>query len=316
MVTNFISHIHKKGFFMILSIVVFYAIFTLYSDYAKIIENFSRIQLWYMPVIILTGFLSIFLKSIRQQFLLKSVSIKLSFKKNLILFIASLSFLMTPAASGTFVKTYFLKKKLGISISRTIPVVLIERYFDVVGIFSIISLFLIFRYMEILLVPTLTIDLFLIFTVIVLKNEKILDKMINFIRLLPRLNRLSDFLLTYRSSVSLLLSKRNLVLITPFSMLCWMMDGLTAYLCFLSFGQSLDVFQSSLISLSSLVFGFITLIPGGLGVTEISMAGLLVKQGINISLASSMVLFIRIWTIWFATFLGMVFARPALKSEN
>jgi uncharacterized protein (TIRG00374 family) len=93
-------------------------------------------------------------------------------------------------------------------------------------------------------------------------------------------------------------------------------DGITAYLCFLSFNQTIDLLQASLISLSSFVFGFATFVPGGLGVTEIGMTGLLVKQGVNISLASSMVLYIRICTIWFATFLGIIFTREALKPEN
>jgi uncharacterized protein (TIRG00374 family) len=252
----------------------------------------------------------------RQQFLFKSISINLSLKKNMVLFIASLSFLVTPAASGTFVKTYFLKKKMDIPVSKTIPVVIVERYFDVVGILSIISLFLVFRFIEILLVPTLIIDIFLILSLFVLRNEKLLNTMFNFVTRFKRFKKLSDFLITYRSSISSLLSKRTLLFVTPFSIICWLVDGITAYLCFLSFNQTIDLLQASLISLSSFVFGFATFVPGGLGVTEIGMTGLLVKQGVNISLASSMVLYIRICTIWFATFLGIIFTREALKPEN
>ena len=48
------------------------------------------------------------------------------------------------------------------------------------------------------------------------------------------------------------------------------------------------------------------MLPGGLGSTEATIIGLLKIKGVEINLASSLTLIIRLMTLWFATLLGVL----------
>jgi len=60
-----------------------------------------------------------------------------------------------------------------------------------------------------------------------------------------------------------------------------------------------------------MVFGSISFIPGGIIVTESSMLGLLLENGIQVSIATLIVILSRLVTIWLFTIVGTV----ALKFE-
>ena len=55
---------------------------------------------------------------------------------------------------------------------------------------------------------------------------------------------------------------------------------------------------------SSLIIGAISFIPGGVGITEGSIAGLLTLGGIELSVALVLGIMIRIFTLWFGVGIG------------
>jgi uncharacterized protein (TIRG00374 family) len=95
----------------------------------------------------------------------------------------------------------------------------------------------------------------------------------------------------------------------------WGLDSLAVYVGFLALGVDLGYVLTSQIYLTSLGYGVLSLIPGGIGVTEGIADYLLVQQGLTISIASSLVIFTRLATIWFSTSIGVVFTRFALKQK-
>ena len=56
----------------------------------------------------------------------------------------------------------------------------------------------------------------------------------------------------------------------------------------------------------SLVIGALSLIPGGIGVAEASLVGLLTLQDIEFSDAVVAVVLIRLFTLWFSTISGFI----------
>ena len=57
---------------------------------------------------------------------------------------------------------------------------------------------------------------------------------------------------------------------------------------------------------SSLILGAASFIPGGIGVTEGSIAGLLTLNGVDISIAFVLGILIRIFTLWYGVLVGFV----------
>ena len=54
------------------------------------------------------------------------------------------------------------------------------------------------------------------------------------------------------------------------------------------------------------LIGALSMLPGGLGSTEISMISILSMQGLSLKIASLSTLIIRLMTLWFATLLGLI----------
>ena len=65
-------------------------------------------------------------------------------------------------------------------------------------------------------------------------------------------------------------------------------------------------FSSVVIVYSAMILGVVSFIPGGFGVTEASMLGLLLKAGLALSIASSIVLISRLSGIWFSIVIGII----------
>jgi len=57
---------------------------------------------------------------------------------------------------------------------------------------------------------------------------------------------------------------------------------------------------------SSLILGAASFIPGGLGVAEGSLLGMLSSQGVEISMAFVLVVLIRIFTLWYSVIVGLI----------
>ena len=99
------------------------------------------------------------------------------------------------------------------------------------------------------------------------------------------------------------------------SIAAWGLDSLAVYIGFLAFNVDLGYLLTSQIYLTSLGYGILSLLPGGIGVTEGVFDYLLVNQGLDLSIASSLVIFTRLITLWFATIIGLIFTRFALKQK-
>jgi len=310
---NLLKSIKKRGLLIVFFVVAFYGVIVLYSDYSKITHSFHSIQLIYFPFILFSVILGIFLKSERQRFLLKAVSINISIKDSFIIFNAGQTLLITPGGVGSVIKSVIFKQKFGHSFSKTIPMILVERYFDMAGIISLISIFLVFRFSIEFIIPTIIVAIIMLIVIFTIRNKKLFLNMTKLFKKIKIINKYIDSAIESRNNLLVLTSKKNIAYALPFSILCWFVDAVAVYLCFLSFNLNFDIFSTSLISLTSLVLGTVSFLPGGLGITEISMMGFLVNHGTNISLATALVIYTRIMTIWFSTILGFLSAKFALK---
>ena len=100
-----------------------------------------------------------------------------------------------------------------------------------------------------------------------------------------------------------------------FSVLGWGIDSLAVYMVFLALNIDLGYLLTSQIYLTSLGYGILSLLPGGIGVSEGVADFLLVRQGLDISVASSLVILTRLSTVWFATVLGVFFTRMVFRQN-
>jgi uncharacterized protein (TIRG00374 family) len=73
-----------------------------------------------------------------------------------------------------------------------------------------------------------------------------------------------------------------------------------------TFNPDVSLFMSTFIYSFSTIFGAVTMLPGGLGVTEGSLTFLIMQNGFSKENAIASTLIIRAVTLWYAVVIGIV----------
>jgi len=96
------------------------------------------------------------------------------------------------------------------------------------------------------------------------------------------------------------------------AVLGWFAEAYALHLLVTAFGGSQSVMEIMFVFGSALLVGVVAMLPGGLGGTEISMVGLLTATGLDLESAIAATTIIRLTTLWFSVFLGMLSLPAAL----
>ncbi len=292
----------------------FYVAFILFSDASKISDHFIHIRIELVFLVFVVGMLSHIIKIFRQKALLQMVDEKISLKQNVIIYLAGLSLTFTPGGIGAFIKSYFLKQKFDVDNNKSFPVIFLERYHDLLAVTTIILLSFLITFSWISATLVIISSFLLLGAYLIITNLNVFsfvsNKLLKIKSLAKRLSKVSPnesfFILTRPKAMT----KGWLI-----SVIGWGLDALAVYIGFLAFDVDLGYILTSQIYFTSLGYGILSLIPGGIGVTEGVADYLLVKQGLTLSVASSIVIFTRLTTMWFATIVGIIFTRFILKQK-
>ena len=299
---------------IVLASAFFYMALILFSDVNKISEHFFHIRPELVFLIFFVGFSSHIIKSLRQKEFLKTAGEKIPFKPNLVIYLSGLSLISTPGGIGTLVKSKYLEKQFGIPNNKSISVILLERYHDLLATTTIVILTLFISFS--LLSSTLAVISCLLLIGFYFMVTKL--NVFSYVqRKLLTINFLADKLthIDTNESFSVLTRPTPMLKGLLLSLGGWGLDALAVYIGFLAFNIDLGYLVISQIYFTSLGYGILSLIPGGIGVTEGIFDYMLVNKGLDLSIASSIVIFTRLTTIWFVTILGIVFTRYAIKQK-
>jgi len=299
--------ISKNFIILFVGTIIFYGLFTTLSDYNLVASILQEIKIELIPLILLLVTFSIFVKAIRQFYLLKFCRIDIPFRDNFLIFFGGLSLIFTPLGIGEAIKTKFLKDGYNIPIGKSLPIVIIEKYHEVLGITSLIAFtLLVYDSIEIKLVLLLGIIIsIIIFFIFHNKTVTIFFKKIS-----QRFNFLKKIIQhpeeSQQTLVSLTKPKPMIIswLFTIFSML---IELISVLLIFYSLNfTAMDFILVSQLMLTSLFLGNISFLPGGIGITDASLIGLLTSKGVEISLATSITLMVRLIGTWYKSLIGFI----------
>lgn len=295
-------------------IAVFYTIFILFSDAEKFSSQLTKIDVLFVPLIIAVHVVSLLVCSVRQKVLLDSLDIRLSLRQNILFQFAGYSMSITPGGIGELIKSHFLKKIHSKDYTKTIPVVFAEKYYNMLASALVITVMLFFRSNFEIEVTVSVIWILLIAALAIIRNQKVFP-----MRKIPQVWALKNILesISSFSSTLVALSEKKIFAKSFFlGTAAVLVDAVAIYLCFLAFNINYSFIDSTLFVITSLAVGAISFLPGGIGVTELSMTGLLVKSGIIFSAALALTIFIRFMITWSTVVIGFISIRFAMKSKS
>ena len=305
----------ERYLWIIFSGIIFYVIFILMSDAEKLSEYFLRIKIEFLFLILFLVFSSHIIKSFRQKELLNSLGEKIPAKQNFVIYMAGLSLINTPGGVGTFIKSIYLKKKFQIQSDKSISVIFMERYHDLLAGTSIIiiSVSVYFNSISVSLIIISSIILGVLY--MMFKNSEFsasIYKKFSKIKFISK--RLPESF--SNNTFSILASPKVMGKGWLLSVCGWTVDSLAVYVAYLALNVDLGYLLTSQIYFTSLGYGVLSFLPGGIGVNESVADFLLVQQGLELFVATSLVILTRLTTVWFATIIGIVFSQYALKQQN
>jgi glycosyltransferase 2 family protein len=305
----------KKFLFLFIGLIFYIAVIG-YSDFGQFFNNVSKFQFELLPLILGLGFIAMLIRGLRQQILLKKIGVKVPLKESILLYLSGLSMIVTPGGSGQLIKSYFLKIKFGFKISKTLPLVFVERLHDLIALLciTIFTLIIIQNHSVSLIVGIVT--FFTILSYTALRYKILFEKILNFLHKIPILNRQLANFSNFYDGLYLMTSWKTTIKCWLLSLFAWSLEAIVVYLVFLGFDLNLDAIFSIFVMFSSMIFGVITLLPAGLGVTEISAIGFLTEKSVNLSMAISTIIMVRMVSIWYSTLIGLITTKFILRIKD
>lgn len=235
--------------------------------------------------------------------MLRFLGIKVPILKNITIYYTGYAFTLTPAKVGEGMRSRYLKDEFGTPVAKSLPTVLSERYYDLIGVLVIIFL-----------TAGLTNGSFMTYVGMILLvffflavRKKVALKILAPLNKIRRTQKVYHSLLESVDVLETLLRWRIFVQSSLLTVLAWAFESAGASLVFEGFHLNLGLLRGAFDYVTTSFAGGITLLPGGVGGTEASLLGLLILQGHSYNDVVSAVLMVRFFALWYAIIIGIVF---------
>ncbi len=288
-------------------------VLSLVSDVRDVGASFSDFQWVMLPAILGLTVLNYVLRWLKWDYYLRRLRLgdKVNYGDSGLLFTAGMVMAVTPGKIGEVFKSYLLRRINGTPVSVSAPIVLAERLTDGLGMLLLMGLGL-------TLYPParpgfVALVVLSIGGIVVLQYRPLFETMLGWMERVPAGERISAKVRAIYASTQQLLEWRVLLISTLLSFVSWGFECVAFYYVLRGFhieGSSLLLLQSTFIFAASTLLGLISFLPGGLGTSELSSAGLLLvmvqDEHMTAAVATAATIVIRFCTLWFGVTLGVI----------
>ena len=298
---------------VVVSALIFF-LFSAYADFGSVITSFLQFDWFLLPLLLVLSFCNYLIRFFKWDYYLKRLKINISKKLSFKIFISGLSMSASPGKMGEVLKSLLLKEINYDPISKTAPIILAERITDFLSLtFLAIVIGLYFNYTGIIAYIVL---LFFVIIIVFISNRKIAEFFIDRLSRISFLHKHVENIKTLYESSYLLIKPKPLFYMFLVSVFSWFFECFGFYLILINFGQDVSILWPTFVFALSIIVGAVSMLPGGLGVTEGSLSLLLINGGMAKETAVASTIIIRVVTLWFAVLLGVVFLFLLRKEIN
>ena len=298
----------NKIIIIVIAVVGLYAVFLIASDINTIADKISSFKIEFLPIIIILVTCSWFVLFTRWHLLLMNSKIFIPKKNSFIIYLSGIALTIIPGKVGELVKSQLLKTKFGIPRSKTVPIVILEQFYTLVGLI-VISFFGIW-YFEL---GTYVIGFFtavLVFSFILISSKRIFNKLMVILEKRKITSKFVEPLSLSYDTVRKSIRGPIVFYAIALTSIFWLLEAVTVYFVLLSFGvDGIEFLMVIPTYATSIMLGFLSFLPMGLGVVEGSLASFFSLQGIEVSLSLTLVIIIRVFTRWYGVAVGFVALR-------
>lgn len=268
---------------IVMAIVLIYLVLSS-AGIEEIKDSLQDISYWWIATSVILYTLDQGLEAKRWSLILKDNSLDVGLKDAFFAFNLGNSInIIVPAKLGDVARSYYLKKEKKYGYSRTLPSTILDRFFDVIGVYIVTLLTGIYVVTAVRLPSWLftlmaagigiLVAAFIVMWLLV-KNKKYVTSI--------KQEKLRSFM---ESLIEVLegsiKNKGKFVLLTFMSVVLWALEGIVSFTITLSIGIKVNPIVITFVSMIATLTKVIPVTPGGIGVFEGAMAVLLVMFGVG-----------------------------------
>lgn len=304
----------KKFRIVILTVlmsIIGYFLFTLWGGWENVVNAIQQVGVLGILTALALSLFNLGMRFLRWQYFLRVLGYPIPWQSSLRIYIAGFALTTTPGKTGEALRGVFLKDH-GVPFRKTFGAFLSERTSDLlaVSILASTGLWIYPKMRPILLLVAVMLG-FLFFAIHrdswIRRLEKIFKKIAPK-KFIPTIDFFLETIFSFRICFTAKVLSTTLI----FGLLAWSAEALALLFILHLLGQDISMISALFTYGFSLVIGGITLLPGGLGGAELTMLQLLIHQHIPSALAVAATLVIRLTSLWFSVFLGIL-ALPKNK---
>jgi uncharacterized protein (TIRG00374 family) len=252
------------------------------------------------------------LRALRWHLYTRGLGLGVPLPRDTLYYVAGFSMTVTPGKIGEALRLWFLRRGHGYSYERTLALVAADRIADAAALVIIALLGIALLQASVAAIAPMA--LITLVSVFLMMRPRYLAAMVGWgygiVRRKPRLfgrlriavKQLAHLGAPWRLLAALLLS-----------LLGWFAEVMQVWWVVRALGGSIDVWGAAVAFAVSMVVGSATMLPGGLGGTEIGMVALLTQRGVSFEIAVTTTALVRVTTLWFSVALGMACLPLAMR---
>ena len=295
----------------ILGIVVAAAL-ALFGDVRQLASALGGFDWWLAAPILVLTLANYALRFVKWDLYLRHLGIpELPRQTSALVFLSGFSMSLTPGKVGEFIKSVFLRRLTGAPVSRASAAVAIERLTDGLAMLVLAGVGLTqFAYGRTLLGAAAVGGLVV---VLVLRQPQLLASLLARIEGWPVVGRRVEHAVSFVHASAELLQPRLLATAIGLGIVSWAGECAAFFLVLIGLGVDpswqLLVVAIFVLAVSSIV-GALSMLPGGLGVADASVTGMLLllvpDDAMTRGTAVAATLLIRFATLWFGVIIGVI----------
>lgn len=218
----------------------------------------------------------------------RCINLQIPLRANSLVYLSGFALSVSPGHVAELAKVIFLKP-FGVTPSAALSLIFNDRFLD-------FTCAVIFCSALLFIFPNLywALGVLVAVVVFIFVLVKISSRVNPFLKLVSFINHLKEIQSLRSTAPNLLLS-----------LLSWGLQGIILYTIANKFIE-LPLLAALGIYMAGLALGALSMIPGGLGAAEVSIAGLLVAMGFDIKTAAYITMITRAFTFWPAVILGVI----------
>ena len=283
---------------------------TLFGDVRQLSAALRDFAWWLtVPVLGLT-LVNYALRFVKWEIYLRRLDIPpLAMGTSALIFLSGFGMSITPGKVGELIKCVYVRRLTGVPVGRTSAIVAAERLTDGFAMLALAGLGLTqFAYGRTLLTVAFAAALGV---VALLRRPRLLTSLLARVAHRPLVGRVVEHVVAFVDASDHLLRPRLLASAVGLGVVSWSGECLAFFLILLGLGLPaswhLLLVATFVLAVSSIV-GAVSMLPGGLGVADASVAGMLLllvtDDAMTRGTAVAATLLIRFATLWFAVILG------------